>query len=52
MKICKMLVVTALMYFALYIFIGTVNGESMWGWIAAYWLVVYVKWLLDFFEHM
>lgn len=32
---------------ALRIFCGTVLGESMWGWIAAYWMIVSAKWLVE-----
>lgn len=50
MRICKMLVLGLLMFLSLWLFAQTGLGNNTQAWVALYWLIVFVKWLLDFVE--
>lgn len=44
--------VIALMAIALVVFIGLLNQDNMWLYIVAYWLVLTIKNLADYLEHL
>ena len=45
MYIFRMMVRWALMVLSMVIFAGTLYGESMWGWVALYWMVSSIRWM-------
>ena len=48
-KICgSQLIVLLLLAIALRVLLGLLAGESMWGWIAAYWAVLTAKNIADY----
>ena len=48
MRIFKMLILGALMFLSLWLFIQTGAGQNAQVWVALYWLIVFIKWMLDF----
>jgi len=47
MKGIMTLVSMVLMLLAVFVFVGIMSGMNMWGWIAAYWLLVSFKYALE-----
>ena len=47
-RIVSQALVLLLLAIALRVLVGLLAGESMWGWIAAYWAVLTVKNAVDF----
>ena len=47
-RIVSQALVLLLLAIALRVLVGLVTGQSMWGWIAAYWAVLTCKNVVDF----
>ena len=47
-RIVSQALVLLLLAIALRVLVGLLAGESMWGWIAAYWFVLTCKNVVDF----
>ena len=50
MRIFKLLVLGALMFLSLYLFVQTGMGQNAQAWVALYWLTVFIKWMVDFVD--